>query len=44
MIDPKKISFIEKMATKAVKAPTGDFRDWTAITTWAKAIADALKK
>lgn len=44
MIDPKKISFIEKMAIKAVKAPTGDFRDWTAITAWAKAIADALKK
>jgi menaquinone-dependent protoporphyrinogen oxidase len=44
MNDPKKISFLEKMALKAAKAPVGDFRDWAAIETWANAIADALKK
>jgi menaquinone-dependent protoporphyrinogen oxidase len=43
MIDPKKISFIDKMALKAVKAQVGDFRDWATIETWAKAIADTLK-
>jgi hypothetical protein len=29
---------------KNVKAPLGDFRDWEAITSWAKSIADGLKK
>jgi menaquinone-dependent protoporphyrinogen oxidase len=43
MIDPKKISFADKLIVKAVKAQVGDFRDWTAIETWAKGIADALK-
>jgi menaquinone-dependent protoporphyrinogen oxidase len=42
-IDIKKMSFLEKWVLKRVKAPTGDFRDWDAITSWARAIADALK-
>jgi hypothetical protein len=29
---------------KNVKAPFGDFRDWEAIASWAKAIADTLKE
>ena len=27
-----------------VKAPSGDFRDWNAITAWATAIAGELKE
>jgi hypothetical protein len=27
-----------------LKAPLGDFRDWDRITSWATAIADAMKE
>jgi hypothetical protein len=40
--DPKKMNMIEKWMIKNVKAPFGDFRNWDAIDTWAKAISDAL--
>ncbi len=43
-VDVGKLNFIEKRMLKTVKAPIGDFRDWDAITSWAAAIADALKK
>ena len=43
-IDIKKMSFLEKWVLKNVKAPSGDFRDWDAITSWARAIADELKQ
>jgi len=43
-VDVGKLSFIEKRMLKMVKAPIGDFRDWDAITSWAAAIADALKR
>ena len=39
-----KMNFIEKWMMKNVKAPLGDFRDWNAITSWATAIAEALKE
>ena len=43
-INPAKINFIEKWAIKSlVKKPFGDFRDWDAIVTWSRSIADALK-
>jgi len=42
-VDVGKLNFIEKRMLKTVKAPSGDFRDWDAITSWAAAIADALK-
>jgi menaquinone-dependent protoporphyrinogen oxidase len=42
-LDPAKMNFLEKMMIKNVKAPTGDFRDWDAVDTWAKGIAAALK-
>jgi menaquinone-dependent protoporphyrinogen oxidase len=29
---------------QGIKAPVGDFRDWETISSWAVAIADALKK
>jgi menaquinone-dependent protoporphyrinogen oxidase len=43
-LDPKKLSFAEKLIIKGVKAPMGDFRDWEAITAWAEGIAGELKK
>jgi menaquinone-dependent protoporphyrinogen oxidase len=42
-IDTKKLNLAEKLIVKGIKAPTGDFRDWEAITTWATGIADSLK-
>jgi menaquinone-dependent protoporphyrinogen oxidase len=44
VLDTKKLSLPEKLVSKGVKAPLGDFRDWEAITSWARAIAEALKK
>jgi menaquinone-dependent protoporphyrinogen oxidase len=41
-LDAAKLGFLEKMILKMVKAPTGDFRDWAAITAWAQGIAAEL--
>lgn len=41
--DAKKLGFADELILKGVKAPTGDFRDWEAITAWAVSIAAALK-
>lgn len=43
-LDPARLNLAEKLVIKAVKAPTGDFRDWPAIEAWAQGIADALQK
>jgi menaquinone-dependent protoporphyrinogen oxidase len=43
-IDISRLSFLEKMAIKNIKAPLGDFRDWKDISAWANSIADALKE
>ena len=43
-LDSKKMNLIEKWMIKNVKAPTGDFRDWPAITSWAAAVANVLKE
>jgi menaquinone-dependent protoporphyrinogen oxidase len=44
-INPEKVNPIERWAVKSlVKKPFGDFRDWDAITAWARSIAAALKK
>ncbi len=43
LMDMKKLGLAEKLIIKAIKSPAGDFRDWVAITSWAAAIADALK-
>ena len=43
-LDANKLSFVGKWMLKKVKAPLGDFRDWDAITSWAMAIADEVKK
>jgi menaquinone-dependent protoporphyrinogen oxidase len=34
--DWKKVSFLDGLIGKAVKAPEGDFRDWQAIHAWAQ--------
>jgi menaquinone-dependent protoporphyrinogen oxidase len=43
-VNVEKLNALEKWMLKNVQAPTGDFRDWDAITSWATAIADALKE
>jgi menaquinone-dependent protoporphyrinogen oxidase len=43
-IDVNKLNFLQKWMLKNVKAPSGDFRDWEAITAWASGIATALKE
>lgn len=40
---PQKLNFAERLILKALKAPTGDFRDWAHIEGWARAIAAALQ-
>ena len=42
-IDTKKLNLGEKLIVKGIKAPTGDFRDWDTIDSWAKGIAGTLK-
>ena len=44
VLDTKTLGLAEKLIVKGIKAPVGDFRDWDAITSWAEAIAGALKK
>lgn len=44
VLDPQKLSLPEKLIVAALKAPTGDFRDWDMIDAWAASIADALQK
>lgn len=41
-VDAKKLGFTEKLMIKAVKAKTGDYRDWDAIRAWASGIELAL--
>ena len=43
VLDPKKLNLPEKMIIKALKAPTGDFRDWDVIEAWAASIAKSLQ-
>ncbi|HZP56446.1 MAG TPA: flavodoxin domain-containing protein [Dehalococcoidia bacterium] len=41
-IDRAKLNFAEKAMLFALRAPTGDFRDWGAVRAWAEEIASAL--
>ncbi len=43
-IRPEKFGPFERWIIKTVKSPVGDFRDWDAITAWAKQIAAELQK
>jgi menaquinone-dependent protoporphyrinogen oxidase len=42
-IDIGNLNFGEKIMIRALGAPTGDFRDWNAITAWAEGIAQVLR-
>jgi menaquinone-dependent protoporphyrinogen oxidase len=42
-LDIEKLSLGEKLIIKAIKSPTGDFRDWDAITDWAASIVFSLR-
>lgn len=37
-IDPAKLSLLARVIVKGVKAPVGDFRDWSSIRAWAEAL------
>lgn len=41
-LDVEKLGFAERAITKALRAPSGDFRDWDAISAWATKIAAEL--
>lgn len=41
-LDKQDLGFVERLATRAVKAPEGDFRDWQAIRAWAHEIGMSL--
>lgn len=43
-LDPEKLGFIERKMIGMVKSPTGDFRDWEAIASWAKGLPALLVK
>jgi menaquinone-dependent protoporphyrinogen oxidase len=43
VINMKKLRFAEKLIIRALKAPTGDFRDWDMINDWVDRVASALK-
>ncbi|HSR30253.1 MAG TPA: flavodoxin domain-containing protein [Anaerolineae bacterium] len=42
-VDVSKLNFLEKWMIKNVNSPVGDYRDWEAISAWAKAIAEDLR-
>lgn len=42
-VDMNKANFMDKRIIEMVKSPTGDFRDWGAITAWAEGIAQTLQ-
>lgn len=44
VLDFTELSFIERWVVKRVDAPTGDFRNWDEITSWAQSIAETLKE
>ena len=37
-INPASLSLLDRLIVRAVKAPTGDFRDWEKIRGWAEAV------
>ena len=41
-LDRSELNLAERLLTKIVHAPDGDFRDWDDVTCWADQIADAL--
>jgi len=42
-LDKETLGFAEKAIMRVVRAPEGDYRDWSEIHSWAQGIADELK-
>jgi menaquinone-dependent protoporphyrinogen oxidase len=42
-LDVGKMNFVERCLISLLKVPTGDFCDWSAISAWAKELAEKLK-
>jgi menaquinone-dependent protoporphyrinogen oxidase len=42
-LDRDKLGFGEKLITRIVRAPEGDFRQWDHIRAWAQELADKLE-
>lgn len=42
-LDPERLNLGERLVTKAVHAPYGDFRDWAEIDAWAEGISEQLE-
>ena len=38
VMDMKKLPLFERLIIKMMKAPEGDFRDWTQISAWAESV------
>jgi menaquinone-dependent protoporphyrinogen oxidase len=43
-VDPAKMNGFEKWIMKKVKAPSGDFRNWQAISTWTTKLSDSFRE
>jgi len=43
-LDRSRLSLVDRVITRMVKAPDGDFRDWEAIRAWTHGIADVLAR
>lgn len=39
VMDPKKLSLVERLLMKAMKTPVGDYRNWDQINAWAQSVA-----
>jgi menaquinone-dependent protoporphyrinogen oxidase len=42
-LDGQKLSLLERVLVKAVRAPYGDYRKWDAVDVWARSIAASLR-
>jgi menaquinone-dependent protoporphyrinogen oxidase len=42
-LDPEKLSWLQRWVVKKAKSPVGDFRDWTAIAAWARALPGKMR-
>jgi menaquinone-dependent protoporphyrinogen oxidase len=41
-LDPDRLGLVERFAVRAIKAPTGDYRDWEAIRRWARDVGGSI--
>jgi menaquinone-dependent protoporphyrinogen oxidase len=39
VMDPKKLSLVERLLMKAMKTPVGDYRNWDQINAWTQSVA-----